>query len=280
MAAGAAALFGGPGAALAQLARPEPWKSLRATTPLPTPVESGRERIGDVELYYAIYGKGQPVIFLHPGLGHADYWANQVGPLSQTHQVVVLDLRGHGRSTRSDKPLSYRLLADDVMKLMQKLHLGASTVVGWGDGAVIGLDLAMRHPGRLKELVAFGVSYDVAGQQPGVDQTPTFIEYVHKTGIDYERLAPPPQDFDVVFKQMEQLWTAEPHYTAEQLRSIKVPTAILAAEYDEWVRFEHAQEAAALIPNAQFVLLSDVSHFAPWQAPKKFNDALKLILKY
>ena len=97
-------LLGPPTAAVAQIAG-APWTTLRPTAPLPPQTESGRVDVGDVELYYAIYGKGRPVVLLHPGLGHSDYWANQIGPLSQEFQVVVVDLRGHGRSGASGREL-------------------------------------------------------------------------------------------------------------------------------------------------------------------------------
>ena len=266
------------GGALAQ-DLPKPWQSLRTTAPLPPVVKSGRQDVGDVALYYAVYGQGDPVILLHPGLGNGDYWANQVGPLSQEFQVIVVDLRGHGRSTASAKPLSYRLMADDIVHLIKAQKLKAPAIVGWGDGAIVGLELARRHPGRVGKLVLFGLTYDVAGQQPGVDQTPTFVEYVHKAAADYRRLAPEPKDFDATFQKLEALWIAEPHYPAEQLRTVKAPTAVFAAEHDEWARPEHMEEAARLIPGARMVVLPAVSHFAPWQAPKTFNDAVRLMLR-
>lgn len=276
-----ALLAGGMAPAVAwarQAARIEPWTTLRGVAPLPPVTETGRRKVGDVGLHYAVYGRGAPVILLHPGLGHSDYWANQIGPLSQSRQVIVVDMRGHGRSTGSDRPLSYRLLADDVLSLSRALNLKAPAIVGWGDGAVTGLELARRHPGRVGKLIAFSLTYDVSGQQPGVDQAPTFIAYVHKAAADYERMSPAPNDFDRLFKQLEALWVAEPHYTAEQLAEVKVPVAVLAAQYDEWTRLEHMKEAARLIPDAQIVMLNDVSHFAPWQAPKRFNDVLNLLL--
>lgn len=276
---GGAAVFAGmTGPAWAQETRPEPWTTLRATAPLPNPVETGHFKSGDAALYYAVYGKGAPVVFLHPGLGHSDYWANQIGPFAQTHQVVVTDLRGHGRSTASAQPLSYRLLAEDLLALTRKLNLKKPSVVGWGDGAVAGLEFAMRHPKRIGQLAAFGLTYDVAGQQPAPDRSATFVEYVHKAAADYRRLSPEPQKFDQLFGQLEALWAAEPHYTPDQLARVKTPTAILAAAYDEWVKPEHMEEAARLIPAAQLVFLNDVSHFAPWQASKRFNDVLRLLL--
>jgi len=237
-------------------------------------------QVDDVELYYAVYGKGPRVLLLHPGLGHGDYWANQIGPLSQDYEVMVVDLRGHGRSTRSAKPITYELMADDVTYLIRRLHFGEPAVVGWGDGALVGLEMARRHPKRLSKLIAFGMAHDVSGLQPGVDQTPTFIEYVHKTAADYDRLAPAPKDFNATVDQMEALWAASPHYTARDLASVKTPTTIMVAEHDEWVIPEHAEQAAQLIPGAQSVWAPKVSHFAPWQAPKKFNDGLKLILAH
>ncbi|HEX5776305.1 MAG TPA: alpha/beta hydrolase [Caulobacteraceae bacterium] len=271
-------LLGAPTTALAQIAG-APWTTLRPTAPLPPQTESGRVDVGDVELYYAIYGRGRPVVLLHPGLGHSDYWANQVGPLSPDYQVVVVDMRGHGRSGSSDRPFTYELLANDILAVIRKLKLKQPAIVGWGDGAVVGLELARRHPRRVGRLIAFGLTYDVAGQQPGVDQTATFIDYVHKAAADYARVAPEPGAFDATFDKLEALWAAEPHYTAAQLKAVKTPTAILAAEHDEWARPEHMQEAAGLIPGAKTVVLPAVSHFAPWQAPKMFNDAVRLMLR-
>jgi pimeloyl-ACP methyl ester carboxylesterase len=259
---------------------PQPWTTLRATVPLPPPVKTGYVRSGDVEIYYAIYGRGRPVLLIHPGLGHGDYWSNQVGPLSQIYQVIVVDLRGHGRSTRSDTPLSYELMGDDVTHLIRTLNIEKPAVVGWGDGAIVGLEMALHHPKRIGELIVFGMAHDVTGLRPAVDQTPTFVEYVHKTAADYERLAPEPKNFGATVDQMEALWETAPHYTAADLARVKAPTTVLVAEHDEWVIPEHAEQAATLIPGAQSVWLPKVSHFAPWQAPKKFTDALKLILAH
>jgi len=277
------ALALGCGPALAAepaVVRADPWTTLRATTVLPPPRESGQERVGDVALHYAIYGKGKPVILLHPGLGHGDYWANQVGPLSQDYQVIVVDLRGHGRSTASKQPLSYGLMAEDLTRFIQQMHLNKPALVGWGDGAVVALEVGMRHPSRVSELILFGAPFNTTGLQPGVDQKQTFIDYVHKTAADYQKMSPTPTGFDQLFIQLEAMWGREPNYSAEQLRAVKVPTTIIMAEYDEWVRMEHVEQLANLIPDARILPMSKVSHFAPWQAPKRFNDAVRAALVF
>lgn len=257
----------------------EPWKELRETFRMPPAVDTGRVDVGDVDLYYAVYGQGDPVILLHPGLANGDYWASQIGPLSQEFQVIVVDLRGHGRSGWSDTPLTYPQLAKDVVRLIKTLNLKQPAVVGWGDGATVGLEIAMHYPKRIGEFVAFGMAYDKSGLQASPGYNPTFAEYVRKAIADHDRLAPG-RPFPELLKQMDGLWAQGPSYSPADLAKLKTPTTIFVAQYDEWVKPEHMQEAGRLIPGAQVVTIPESSHFAPWQTPKTFNDALKVVLKY
>lgn len=257
----------------------KPWESLRALVPLPPVEKTGRQDVGDVELYYAVYGRGEPVILLHPGLGNGDYWANQVGPLSQEYQVIVVDLRGHGRSSASAKPLTYRLMADDILRLIKAQKLKEPTIVGWGDGATIGLELALRYPKRVGRLVLFGLTFDQSGFQPRPDTSDTFIEYVHKAQADHARLSGGQAGFTSTLDQMEALWEREPNFSHADLQRLKTPTILMSADHDEWVKPDHMTQAAQLIPGAQMITLPRTSHFAPWQAPKKFDDALLVALR-
>jgi len=256
------------------------WETLRTTAPLSPALRTGREDVGDAEIYFAVYGKGEPVILLHPALGNSDYWANQIGPLSQEFQVIVVDLRGHGRSSGPVDALSYRLMARDVVRLIKDLKLKDPAIVGWGDGAVVGLELALRYPKRIGKLVAFGLAFDRSGLQPRPDQTPTFIEYVHKAQADHALLSGNPAAFTRLLDGYEALWEREPNYTADDLANLKLPVVIMAAEHDEWVKPEHMVKAAELIPSARLVTLPKTSHFAPWQAAKNFDDALLMALRH
>src|SRR5215472_11315416 len=108
----------------------ERWEVL---PPTPAPIKSersGQANANGISIYYAVYGQGPPVILLHGSLANADYWGNQIKALAPYHTVIVMDSRGHGRSTRDSRPYGYDLMADDV--------------VAWSDGAILGLDLAMR----------------------------------------------------------------------------------------------------------------------------------------
>src|SRR5215467_9899919 len=98
------------------------WTVLPATPNLPDPSQSGYASVNGIKLWHAVYGEGSPVILLHGGLANANYWGYQVPALLKDHQVVVMDSRGHGRSTNDERSYSYRLMADDVLGLMD--HLG------------------------------------------------------------------------------------------------------------------------------------------------------------
>ena len=121
------------------------------------------------------------MLLIHGGLGSADVWGFQIPALADKHKVIVADSRGHGRSTRSDQPYSYALMADDYVALLDHLEIDKTALVGWSDGAIIGLDIAMRHPERLSRLFAFGANYTVEGWSASADD-PVFNAAIARTG--------------------------------------------------------------------------------------------------
>jgi pimeloyl-ACP methyl ester carboxylesterase len=249
----------------------ELWQTLPEPPPMPAPVESGMAPVNDIQMYYAVYGQGEPVLLIHGGLGSADVWGFQVPALAETHRVIVADSRGHGRSTRSEKPIGYALMADDYLALLDYLGVDQVALVGWSDGGIIGLDIAMRHPERLTGLFAFGANYAPAGVKPSVADDPTFNAYIARAGKDYARLSPTPDQFDAFLAQISEMWAREPNYSKDQLRAITVPTVIFDGEHDEAIEPAHTAEMAELIPGAKLVIMKDASHFAMWQKPDEFN---------
>src|SRR3981081_2039372 len=98
-------------------------------------------------IWYATYGSGSPVILLHGGLGHSGNWGYQVPAIvGSGHRAVLIDSRGHGRSTRDDRPFTYELMASDVLAVADTLRLSKAAVVGWSDGACVGMIAAMQAP--------------------------------------------------------------------------------------------------------------------------------------
>lgn len=255
----------------------EIWQTLPQPPPMPQPRESGMAPVNGIRMYYAVYGQGPPVLLIHGGLGHADIWGFQVPALAKDHEVIVADSRGHGRSTRSDQPFSYALMADDYLALLDFLKIDKVALVGWSDGGIIGLDIAIRHPERLSRLFAFAANFTPEGTRD-VAKSPTFDAYFARARKDYVALSPTPNEYDAFVKQISRMWVAEPRYSKKQLRAITVPTMIFDGDHDEAIKPEHTRELAELIPGAHLVIMKDASHFAMWQRPKKFNATVREFL--
>jgi pimeloyl-ACP methyl ester carboxylesterase len=252
----------------------ERWQTL---PPTPAPVatsRSGQLAGNGIRIQYAIYGRGSPVILLHGGLANSDYWGHQVRALTRYHRVVVMDSRGHGRTTRDTRPYGYDLMADDVIALMDGLKIRKADIVGWSDGGIIGLDMAIRHPERLDKLFAFGANVNTSGLREDIGQSVVFNKYIENAGKDYERLSKTPKEYDKFVAQIGEMWNTQPNYTPEQLATIKAPVVIADGQYDEGIKQSHDIEMAREIPGARLLIFPGLSHFAMWQDPKTFNKAV------
>ena len=254
-----------------------PWLRLPPTPALPKPDASGILPINGVRVWYAEFGHGAPVILVHGGLANSDYWGLQVPVLAAHYHVIVLDSRGHGRSTRNDAPIGYDLMASDVLALMDYLHIHQAALIGWSDGAIIGLDIAINHPDRLTRLFAFAANSDPSGVKD-VGKSPVFSAYIRRAEKEYALISPTPKQFNAFLANIEKMWATEPHFTDDQLRGIKVPTWIVDGDHDEAIKRENTDHIAATIPGAGELILPAVSHFAFLQDPAMFNESLQHFL--
>jgi pimeloyl-ACP methyl ester carboxylesterase len=261
-------------AALLPVGAEELWQTLPAPQPLPAAIESGDAPVNGIEAHYAIWGDGPPLILLHGGLGNMEYFGGQVGEFAKHYKVIAMDSRGHGRSTRNADPYSYGLMAKDVVALMDHLKIDKASIVGWSDGGIIGIDIAINNPQRLDKLFAFGANTNVAGLKPDIDKNAIFAKYIENAAKDYERLSKTPKDFEAFVTQIGQMWATQPDYKKEQLATITATVAIADGEHDEAIRQEHNVEMSKDIPGAKLVILPGLSHFAMLQDPAAFNEAV------
>ncbi|MGE0240540.1 MAG: alpha/beta fold hydrolase [Parvibaculaceae bacterium] len=242
--------------------------------PLPAARSDGHVAHEGARIWHASYGEGPPVILLHGGLGHSGNWAYQLHALlAASYQVILIDSRGHGRSTRDDRPYTYELMASDVLAVMDTLAIDRSAFVGWSDGACIALVLAMKTPERVKDVFFFACNMDPSGTKDFV-ATPTMDRCFSRHAKDYARLSATPGDFDAFVAAVGLMMKTEPNYSAADLGRITVPVAIAQSEHDEFIKPEHAEYLARSIPGAELIRLAGVSHFAPLQRPALFNRAL------
>lgn len=256
----------------------ERWQTLPPTPTLPAGGQSAYVNVNGAHLYYTVTGHGSPVIFLHGGPANSQYLGNQVAALQATHQVISLDTRGHGRSTRDATPLSYDQFADDVIGLMNALNIQRADVFGWSDGGITGIDIAMRYPDRIGRLVAFGANTNTAGATPDLASRPVWIEFIKRAAIEYAALSPTPQGFDDLSNALNAMYQTMPNWSDAQLQTIRAPVLIMDGDHDEAVKLEHAHYMAQTIPGAQLVIIPDASHFAFLQAPDLFNSELQKFL--
>jgi pimeloyl-ACP methyl ester carboxylesterase len=256
-------------------------KNFEALGAAPLPVTSNQGYVDHdgARIWYATYGSGSPVILLHGGLGHSGNWGYQVSTLvSSGHRAVLIDSRGHGRSTRDLRPFMYELMASDVLAVMDALHLAKAALVGWSDGACTALILARKVPGRVAGVFFFGCNMDPSGAKEIVQPDPILDRCLGRHAKDYAQLSATPDQFKSFAAAVGQMQKTQPNYSARDMADIHVPVAIVQSEHDEFIKPEHAEYLARSIPGAELILLPGVSHFAPLQRPEQFNSVMRIFL--
>ena len=242
--------------------------------PLPASNDQGYVEHEGARIWFATYGSGPAVVLLHGGLGHGGNWGYQVPALvGSGYRVVLIDSRGHGRSTRDARPFSYELMASDVLAVMDALHLEKACLVGWSDGACTALVLASKTPSRVAGVFFFACNMDPGGVKP-FEATPALDRCFARHSKDYAQLSATPENFEGFVEDVGLMQRTQPNYSAEDLARISVPVTIVQSEHDEFIKREHAEHLARSIPDANLIVLDGVSHFAPLQKPEQFNTAI------
>lgn len=249
------------------------------TPPFPASTGEGWIDVDDARIWFAAFGTDGPVVvLLHGGLGHAGNWSFQIAPLRAAgYRVVVIDSRGHGRSSRGDEPLHYDQLATDTAAVLDTLNITQASFVGWSDGACAALALARIAPARVGKIVFFACNVRADGARPFVP-TPTIDNCIARHRADYASLSATPDDFDAFMDAVSLMQSTDPDYDAADLAAIDVPVIVTQAPDDEFIRLEHAQFIAANLPQGRFVSLPFGTHFAPLQHGQAFSEfALSLL---
>jgi len=255
------------------------WLTLPPTPTLPKATQSGVAPVNGIRIWYATFGRGEPVVMLHGGLANANYWGHQVRALQQHYRVIVMDSRGHGRSSRNEQAYGYDLMASDVLALMDHLGIRRAAIVGWSDGAIIGLDIAMHHPERVSRLFAFAANSDPSGVAD-IAKSDVFNAYIARAGEEYKRLSPTPNEYKSFVDEITRMWETQPNWTEADLGKIKVPTWIVDADRDEAIKRENTEFMAAHIPEAGLLIQPNVSHFSFMQDPEQFTDDVLHFLEH
>jgi pimeloyl-ACP methyl ester carboxylesterase len=237
--------------------------------------EAGYAEVNDITMYFEIHGSGDPLLIMHGATGYIEDMKPQIFALSQTYLVIAPDSRGHGRTSDSDQPLSYELMAKDIIALMDLLGLEKVHVVGHSMGGTIGLELAINFPEHVDRLVTIGASFSPEGM------TDEFRAYVETTNVDYSRpemvyqlYAPDPSNWPVLLEKLRVMILSQPDFTRDELAKVKTPTLVMAGENEDTVRPEHTEDLNQMLVNAEIYLVPYAGHGAPRDNPEDVNQAI------
>lgn len=234
--------------------------------------------VNGIKLYYEVHGEGPPLLFLHGGSVLLDVWREHLPELTQQYTVILVDSRGHGRSTDNEEPYSYQLMAKDIVELLKHLKIDNAYIVGWSDGSIIGLTLALFHPEVVKKLMIIGGLYHTDGytqESWEMMQQSTADTWFPETKAMYEYASSTPAEWPRFFNRLKEMWLSSPKYTKDQLKSISIPVSLIMGTHDEFVRPEHAKSFAESILNCQLTWVEDAVHNLPVDQVSLIDDIIK-----
>lgn len=258
---------------------PPLWAVVPEVPSLPPPERHGFVDTNGARISYAVFNRhgGSPVILLHGGFAASNTWGYEVPRLDRTHEVIVMDNRGHGRSSMPAEPLTYDQMASDVIAVLDAVHARKVSVVGLSDGGIIGLILAFRYPDRVNRLFAWGATYNThsdSSAPPDPAMKGMGAIFMARMQAQYRGLSPTPDGFPVLRSKLGDLYGREPDLTPAELGSIKVPTIIADGAHEQFIAREHTEQLAHMIPGARLVILPNLSHGGPQQDPAAFHRLL------
>lgn len=233
-------------------------------------------QIGEANIYYEIHGDGEPLLLLHGGFASIDSFYKQIPFLAEYYRVIAVDSRGHGRSSDTAEPLSYASMSLDMSNLLEELEIKHTRIVGWSDGGVIGLDLAMRNPGLVSKLVTFGSNFHYEGLIPDElsgTEYPADGELLDFARSSYQSISPHPNRWPEFVKKTQTMWSTQPHYTIEQLGKITAATLVMVGD-DDMIKLSHTKIMVEAIDNATLEIVPDSTHFAPIENPQQINQSI------
>jgi pimeloyl-ACP methyl ester carboxylesterase len=227
-----------------------------AQTELPKPVSSGYAPVNGQRMYYEVYGQGRPLLLLHGGfMTIASNWNAMIPELSKTHQVIAVELQGHGRTPDIDRPFSFPSLSEDVAALLEFLKVDSADVIGYSMGGGVAQQLAIRHPEHVRKLVLISCVYKFEGWYPEGQAAFLTMKAEMFNGsplqTEYNKVANDPNQW-LPFVNKMLYWISKPYdFGADNFGAIRAPRLIIIGDSDG-VQPEHAVEMFRLAGGGKF----------------------------
>jgi len=289
----AVAIAAAPGAAFAQKGKPV---TKSAGSALPKPTKTGHIEANGVNYYYAIYGKGEPLLLLHGGLGQIEMFGPVLGMLAEGRQVIGVDLQGHGRSTLGERAISLVDMGDDMATILKQLGYEQVDVLGYSLGGGLAFRLAAQHPERVRRLVVASAGYAQEGFYPemlpmqaqvgaamadAMKETPMYKSYV--------AVAPHPEEFPKLLDRMG-AYMRMPYDWSADVKKLTMPVMLIYGDSDMF-RPEHIVKFYQLLGGGlkdagwqrenmsknRLAILPDLTHYEMFMSPALAKTALPFL---
>lgn len=211
-------------------------------------------KVRGINMYTEQYGNGKPLLLIHGNGGSIHSMGSIIPYFSQRYKVIATDSRAHGKSTDPGDSLSFEMMADDEAALLDQLHIDSAYVIGWSDGGIVALVLAMRHPGKVIKLASTGANLwpDSTALIPSLWKE----EKVYYDSLHLKTFTIPKEKNDWKVFMLDWL---QPNIPLSALQNIVCPSLIISGDHDLIV-LEHTIKIYQNIPRAYLWILPDSGH--------------------
>ncbi|UFH52212.1 alpha/beta fold hydrolase [Spirosoma sp. KNUC1025] len=218
-------------------------------------------------MYYEVYGAGKPLLLIHGNGGSINNFKNQIPYFAKNYQVIIADSRAQGKSADPSDSLTYEMMADDYNALLNTLHVDSCYVIGWSDGGIDGLLLAMRHPEKVKKLAITGANLwpDTTAIEPDL------FKWIVATNDSLAKVPQLPAVKEQ--KKLLNLMIVHPHISTNDLKKVKCPTLVIGGDNDV-IRPEHTMAIAQAIPKSYLWILPNSGHSTLIMYKDLFNQVV------
>ena len=240
-------------------------------------------RVNDIQMYYEVYGTGHPLLLMHGNGGSIHDMRNQIAGLSKNFKVIAVDSRAQGKTSDSDRELTFTLIASDMAALLDQLGLDSVYVVGYSDGGIVGLQLAYAFPRKVAKLVAISANFtpdsnafsqelienDKVASFAGLDSL-SKDEVIHHSHF--------PERAPLIFDKLLDLDRKYPNFSVEQLGAILAPTLVMAGDRD-LIKASHTFALFHALQHSQLSIIPGTTHGLPHQKPLLVNQIISEFLE-
>ena len=260
--------------ASAQTAPPKPAAKPAPAVKYGDNAAAGRTFVHDgVRLYFEVYGTGEPLLLVHGNGGSIADMRAQIAHFRRRYQVIAMDSRDQGKSADSPDKITYEKMTDDLAALIDHLKLGPVNVLGWSDGGIEGLLLGIRHPQKVKKIVAMAANLNPSEQAIYPEVLGLVKSMVQAIPAEARQTPQGRRELKVTGMMLE-----EPHIELKALAGITAPTLVIAGDHD-MIRDEHTIAIYQQIPNSQLAILPNATHMVPYDDPATFNAVVERFLR-